>query len=156
MPPARAASRVSRALRRLGHSTPPSHRARASRFEARASLRTARRRRRSSVASELPSRTRSWGVGLALPLKRQMAAFAVGAFASAAARASPALARRASEPRFAKPRAAVVVRAGESSISEKLELTADNVEKVLDEVRPYLIADGATWSWWRSTGWWCD
>ena len=32
--------------------------------------------------------------------------------------------------------------AGESSISEKLELTADNVEKVLDEVRPYLIADG--------------
>ena len=37
----------------------------------------------------------------------------------------------------------VTVRAaGESSISEKLELTADNVEKVLDEVRPYLIADG--------------
>jgi Fe-S cluster biogenesis protein NfuA len=71
-----------------------------------------------------------------------MAAFAVGAFASAAARASPALARRASESRFAKPRGAVVVRAGESSISEKLELTADNVEKVLDEVRPYLIADG--------------
>ena len=92
--------------------------------------------------ANFPSRTRSWGVGLALPLKRQMAAFAVGAFASAAARASPALARRASEPRFAKPRAAVVVRAGESSISEKLELTADNVEKVLDEVRPYLIADG--------------
>ena len=87
------------------------------------------------------SRTRSWGVGLALPLKRQMAAFAVGAFASAA-RARPAPRRRASEPRFAKPRAAVVVRAGESSISEKLELTADNVEKVLDEVRPYLIADG--------------
>lgn len=92
--------------------------------------------------ANFPSRTRSWGVGLALPLKRQMAAFAVGAFASAAARASPALARRAPEPRFAKPRAAVVVRAGESSISEKLELTADNVEKVLDEVRPYLIADG--------------
>ena len=92
--------------------------------------------------ANFPPRTRSWGVGLALPLKRQMAAFAVGAFASAAARASPALARRASEPRFAKPRAAVVVRAGESSISEKLELTADNVEKVLDEVRPYLIADG--------------
>ena len=33
-------------------------------------------------------------------------------------------------------------RAQESSISEKLELTAENVELVLDEVRPYLIADG--------------
>ena len=29
-----------------------------------------------------------------------------------------------------------------SSINETLELTGDNVEKVLDEVRPYLIADG--------------
>ena len=43
----------------------------------------------------------------------------------------------------ARVRRVVTVRAaGESSISEKLELTADNVEKVLDEVRPYLIADG--------------
>ena len=39
-------------------------------------------------------------------------------------------------------RVVTVMAAGESSISEKLELTADNVEKVLDEVRPYLIADG--------------
>jgi Fe-S cluster biogenesis protein NfuA len=30
----------------------------------------------------------------------------------------------------------------ESAISEKYELTGDNVEKVLDEVRPYLISDG--------------
>jgi Fe-S cluster biogenesis protein NfuA len=30
----------------------------------------------------------------------------------------------------------------ESSFDVKLELTADNVESVLDEVRPYLIADG--------------
>ena len=29
-----------------------------------------------------------------------------------------------------------------SSINETLELTGDNVEKVLDEVRPYLISDG--------------
>ena len=29
-----------------------------------------------------------------------------------------------------------------SSIDETLELTGDNVEKVLDEVRPYLISDG--------------
>ena len=29
-----------------------------------------------------------------------------------------------------------------SSVSETLELTGDNVEKVLDEVRPYLISDG--------------
>lgn len=43
----------------------------------------------------------------------------------------------------ARVRRVVTVRAAsESSISEKLELTADNVEKVLDEVRPYLIADG--------------
>ena len=41
-----------------------------------------------------------------------------------------------------RPRRSVVARAQESSISEKLELTAENVELVLDEVRPYLIADG--------------
>ena len=40
-----------------------------------------------------------------------------------------------------RPRRSVVARAQESSISEKLELTAENVELVLDEVRPYLIAD---------------
>ena len=48
----------------------------------------------------------------------------------------------AAVPRRAR-RSSVVPRAsGESSVSEKLELTADNVELVLDEVRPYLIADG--------------
>ena len=50
--------------------------------------------------------------------------------------------RPAAVPRRAR-RSSVVPRAsGESSVSEKLELTADNVELVLDEVRPYLIADG--------------
>ncbi len=44
--------------------------------------------------------------------------------------------------RVVRPRRSVVVYAQESSISEKLELTAENVELVLDEVRPYLIADG--------------
>ena len=38
---------------------------------------------------------------------------------------------------------ATIVRAAtEESSLQTLELTADNVEKVLDEVRPYLIADG--------------
>ena len=40
-------------------------------------------------------------------------------------------------------RVATIVRAAtEESSLQTLELTADNVEKVLDEVRPYLIADG--------------
>jgi Fe-S cluster biogenesis protein NfuA len=70
----------------------------------------------------------------------------VGATTATVARVASRL--RASPSRAARavtlnPRnSSVVVRAGESSISEKLELTADNVEKVLDEVRPYLIADG--------------
>ena len=44
-------------------------------------------------------------------------------------------------PRFA-PRHATDDPSSSSSTTEKLELTAENVEKVLDEVRPYLIADG--------------
>ena len=55
----------------------------------------------------------------------------------------PALARRRLIPRAPCASRCRRRRArSESSISEKLELTADNVEKVLDEVRPYLIADG--------------
>ena len=49
---------------------------------------------------------------------------------------------RASTRAVRRARTVTARAAGESSISEKLELTADNVEKVLDEVRPYLIADG--------------
>ena len=49
---------------------------------------------------------------------------------------------RASTRGVRRARTVTARAAGESSISEKLELTADNVEKVLDEVRPYLIADG--------------
>jgi len=49
---------------------------------------------------------------------------------------------RASTRGVRRTRTVTARAAGESSISEKLELTADNVEKVLDEVRPYLIADG--------------
>jgi Fe-S cluster biogenesis protein NfuA len=60
-----------------------------------------------------------------------------------AARASSATRAPASRTAGAvRPRRSVVARAQESSISEKLELTAENVELVLDEVRPYLIADG--------------
>lgn len=36
----------------------------------------------------------------------------------------------------------VAVAQGESVATEGLELTEENVEKVLDEVRPYLMADG--------------
>ena len=62
--------------------------------------------------------------------------------AVAARVASATRAPASREARAMRPRRSVVVYAQESSISEKLELTADNVEKVLDEVRPYLIADG--------------
>ena len=62
--------------------------------------------------------------------------------AVAARVASATRAPASREARAMRPRRSVVVYAQESSISEKLELTADNVELVLDEVRPYLIADG--------------
>ena len=65
--------------------------------------------------------------------------------ATTAVAARAASATRAPASRTAgavRPRRSVVARAQESSISEKLELTAENVELVLDEVRPYLIADG--------------
>jgi len=44
--------------------------------------------------------------------------------------------------RLPSGRRTVITNAVESSFDVKLELTADNVESVLDEVRPYLIADG--------------
>ena len=67
----------------------------------------------------------------------------VAATTAVAARVAPATRAPASRvARAVRPRRSVVVRAQESSISEKLELTAENVELVLDEVRPYLIADG--------------
>ena len=62
--------------------------------------------------------------------------------AVAARVASATRAPASREARAMRPRRSVVVYAQESSISEKLELTAENVELVLDEVRPYLIADG--------------
>jgi Fe-S cluster biogenesis protein NfuA len=67
----------------------------------------------------------------------------VAATTAVAARVAPGARAPASRgARAVRPRRSVVVRAQESSISEKLELTAENVELVLDEVRPYLIADG--------------
>ena len=67
----------------------------------------------------------------------------VAATTAVAARVTPGARAPASRvARAVRPRRSVVVRAQESSISEKLELTAENVELVLDEVRPYLIADG--------------
>lgn len=66
------------------------------------------------------------------------------AFALVVTRVTPRGARvTRTTTHFPRPRrTSVVPKASESSISEKLELTADNVELVLDEVRPYLIADG--------------
>ena len=66
------------------------------------------------------------------------------AFALVVTRVTPRGARvTRTATHFPRPRrTSVVPKASESSISEKLELTADNVELVLDEVRPYLIADG--------------
>jgi Fe-S cluster biogenesis protein NfuA len=53
--------------------------------------------------------------------------------ASSASRRARASSRRAVEARAASEG---------SSLTDTLELTADNIESVLDEVRPYLIADG--------------
>ena len=78
--------------------------------------------------------------------------------ATTAVAACAASATRAPASRTAgavRPRRSVVARAQESSISEKLELTAENVELVLDEVRRTSSPTAAMWSSWRSTGWWC-
>ena len=86
---------------------------------------TSRRR-----ASALPRRSREV-LALVLRLLASACSF-LSASVSSRPRSCPAARRSSVVPRAS----------GESSVSEKLELTADNVELVLDEVRPYLIADG--------------
>ena len=54
-------------------------------------------------------------------------------------RATPRTSTRA---RASSRRAVEARAASEGSLTDTLELTADNIESVLDEVRPYLIADG--------------
>lgn len=50
--------------------------------------------------------------------------------------------RRSTRARASSRRAVEARAASEGSLTDTLELTADNIESVLDEVRPYLIADG--------------
>ena len=56
--------------------------------------------------------------------------------------ASSSSSRRATRARASSRRAGEARAASEGSLTDTLELTADNIESVLDEVRPYLIADG--------------
>eukprot|EP00271_Cylindrocystis_brebissonii_P012846 TRINITY_DN3235_c0_g1_i1.p1 TRINITY_DN3235_c0_g1~~TRINITY_DN3235_c0_g1_i1.p1 ORF type:complete len:296 (+),score=57.27 TRINITY_DN3235_c0_g1_i1:208-1095(+) len=81
-------------------------------------------------------------MGLPLPGGRQLAALRTRLVRSRRIGSFSPSSPPSSSPSFAPVAVATATAPGELSTDEGLELTEENVEMVLDEVRPYLMADG--------------